>query len=351
MTVYVTNAPTVETWDHYKYDWLPGLKFPAAGVDFDYPTGTVEGDPIMIAMGVGAGTYLPTVTKRTSGDGISRFAGTSATGSSIHWWACVAGTELGFNARVQRTVPPYDYIESPLLVWVIRLDGSTNPPEDLTFGGPRYQYWNFSTAADAGRDAVTYPSTDYTFNPDPVESGDSPAFSGVPDGTYSVNGLWFQGLVLDTDLGGPYGTPFYPDGDVVPLPSTPSGWTLLDSDTYTSGSLVDTVAIYYKEAYAASVQFPSTTVDVAYHVGSGDLACFLDYDYVGGDGGGQGFDEWWDVLSGSASDALDTSAIVPVALPDLSDTDDAADAAAAGVTLGWTGSEWGPLDTLDGGGP
>lgn len=66
--------------------------------------------------------------------------------------------------------------------------------------------------------------------------------------------------------------------------------------------------------------------------------------------GAAGFDEWWDVLSGVPS-GVDPTLRVPISLPDLSDTDDAADAATSGAILGWTGTEWGPLTDLDGGTP
>lgn len=76
---------------------------------------------------------------------------------------------------------------------------------------------------------------------------------------------------------------------------------------------------------------------------------------VNDDAGDQGFDEWWDELPGTSSDALDIDASLPSTLPDLSDVDDNIDTTATtdayrdGVK--WNGSAWVATNTLDGGAP
>jgi len=76
---------------------------------------------------------------------------------------------------------------------------------------------------------------------------------------------------------------------------------------------------------------------------------------VNDDAGDQGFNEWWDVMPGTASDALDIDATLPTTLPELSDVDDninttaTADAFRDGVK--WNGSEWVATNTVDGGAP
>lgn len=272
MTVYPTYIPGVLSYDKYSYPWEPSAgRFPASVQSFSYPSGTQEGDPIVMAMSYGTGTPSPQILKQTYATGVESGGATASNGSSIGFWGLVAGDEAGVTIVFKNGVG--NPIAATTLFWIIRLDGSSNVPEDLTFAGPRYQYWDFFVASE-GDDHVIFPSTDYTFNPGPITPLDTPAFDGVPDGTDVVPGRWFEGMVLDT--------PYTGGDDSVALPSTPSGWTLLDSDTYQTGSLVDTVAIYHRAETSASVTFPSTTVAVPYHVGAGDVAHFLDYDYNAG---------------------------------------------------------------------
>ena len=355
MTVYATNIPDIAAFDHYKYDGGPG-ELPASGVDFNYPAGTVEGDPIILVMSFGTGFFPPTIKKRTSGAVINSFTSNRANGSSSQWWQWVAGTEPGFNVRFFNNFT-LAYISSPCVIWAIRMDGSTNPPEDLTFAGPRYQYWS-SDVTFQGNDNITFPSTDFVFNPTVIYAEDTPLFEDVPGGTNDVNAFWFQSMVLDTDFGGdfsnggadPYPAPA-PYGDHVPLPATPSGWTLLDYDTYEFGASVDTVAIYWRQETGNNIQFPSTTVAVPYHLGLGGALWFDDYDYTvpESEGGDQGFDEWWDITTRTPAETLAGSN--PATVPQLNDGDPNADVGSAGNYFGWNGTAWGPLDTLDGGTP
>lgn len=211
---------------------------------------------------------------------------------------------------------------------------TVSKPVDAAFPG----YWDIiNTGTDVARGRGT------TFSVDPP--------ARVVDEYYTSQGGsgWHWGSAIAmclTDYNGP---------TVDTLPSTPAGWHLAGQGEHTTTGFLARLGAYYSD----DIPITSTTDDSFPTFLSGtdwfDVATVA-YAWVPfpSDSGDAGFDEWWDVLDGTVSDAADTAAAIPLALGELSDVNDDVPTAPTTqdiIVYDHVADEWTRDSVVDGGAP
>lgn len=288
---------------------------PQASHTIPYPAGTVEGDGIVLVTSSDNGILEQTGVPV----GVLPFAsaGTGASYHEVQLWSGVAGAETGITFE--------GAVFNPTNVSAVIMRLSNRPQAEFLTA-------YFDTHYGLGSSS----EVTFDFAVDFMDFYTDGVYTSAP---WHV--MWVQGVLL-SDL-----TTIVVDNT---LPTTPDGWTLAgQSETDEYSNVKNRVGLYYKLDYTDTEQFPDFTAGTNIWDGIGYAVGWRTLDDVSS--GDSGFNEYWEVLSGSASDT-DPAASLPTAFGELSDVDDNIDASAVdGDVVMWDGTEWVDTNTIDGGGP
>jgi hypothetical protein len=224
--------------------------------DVPYPSGTVPGD--LLVMFVGTSNALITRSAgSTTWSGRAIAAGASQ--AMVLWASPVVGSEDHVNLDFPGAST------SRLLAITLRF----TPDPGMIFFGTDNPFWidpsgqlSSGSSPFVGFGEDTENGTgDFTIAPTKLQLDESLYQDNPPAYDHTINPAqdlrWMQALVTsdyDSTLGGDHA------GDNA-LPSTPSGWTLLDQIDDITGSGIDLrLGVYYREQHANEVTFPSLTV-------------------------------------------------------------------------------------------
>jgi hypothetical protein len=241
--------------------------------DVPYPTGTVPGD--LLVMFVGTSVIGTTRTTGTATTWLGRVRGVGYAEGQVLWASPVVGGEDHVNIDFAGATT------SRLLAITLRF---TPDPGMIFFGVDNPFYIDPSGQLQSGSapDYDGYGLTsangtgDFTLSPTKLELDESLYQDNPPAYDHTIAPAqdlrWLQALILsnyDSTNGGDHG------GDNA-LPSTPSGWTLLDQVEDVAGTNTELrLGVYYREQHANEVTFPSVTVLNDNYVAIGGIAGYV----------------------------------------------------------------------------
>jgi len=224
--------------------------------DVPYPTGTVPGDLLVMFLGT-SNALITRSAGSTTWDGRSIAAGASE--AAVLWASPVVGAEDHINLDFPGAST------SRLLAITLRF----RPHAGMIFFGTNNPYWidpegqlqSGSSPFDGYGEDTDNGVGNFTIAPTKLQLDETFYQDNPPAYDHNIAAaqdlMWMQALVTsdyDSTNGGNLG------GDNA-LPSTPSGWTLLDQvEDVTNATINLRLGVYYRMQNANEVTFPSATV-------------------------------------------------------------------------------------------
>lgn len=268
--------PTLATYSVYQ-----GAS--ATDHDIPYPSGTEPGDLLVMFVGTSVGNVTRDAGDTTWG---GRQRGVGYSQGMVLWASPVVGAEdhinLDFAGATTSRLIAITLRFTPN-VGMIFFDPVTPfyiDPSGMLQSGSAPDYDGYGLDSENGVGNFTIDPTKLQLD-ESLYQDNPPAYDHTISPAQDLR--WMQALVLtnyDSTNGGDHG------GDNA-LPSTPSGWTLLDQIEDVAGTNTELrLGVYYREEHANEVTFPSATVLNDNFVAIGGIAgyVFPQSDLAEGDG-------------------------------------------------------------------